>query len=220
MAKLTLEQKLKALDKLSDNYNKGKENIMCGRIGRNQELRDRLKVKFIKTPSFRLNDAMGGGFAKSRISIVSGLPDSGKTFLILETIALEMKKDPGFVVYWLESEGSLSDDNLIEMGIDLDRFYYDQIEREGAAEDVLNKMEGVIAQGLVDMCVINSLKALTPSEEMQKGMDKMQVGLQARMNSKLMRKIIPIVTDNDIALIMTQHLSVDIGSMSRDYKIV
>lgn len=143
-----------------------------------------------------------------------------KTFLLLETIAKKQKEDPEFIAGWLESEGSLSVADLEQMGIDLDRFYYDTATRDGGAEIALNKVEGVIMQGLVDMFVINSLKCLTPSEELQKGMEQMQVGLQARMNAKMMRKITASVTENNIAFIMVQHLTTQIGSMSRDPLIV
>lgn len=220
MAKLSLAERLKALDKLSDNYNKQNGEVVCGRIGRNEELKNRITVEFIETPSLNLNYAMGGGFAKGRITIVAGQPDSGKTFLLLETIAKKQKEDPEFVAGWLESEGSLSVSDLEQMGIDTDRFYYDTIKRTEGAEIALNKVESVVIGGLVDMFVINSLKCLTPSEELQKGMEQMQVGLQARMNAKMMRKLTSAVTDNNVAFVMVQHLTTQIGSMSRDPLIV
>lgn len=220
MAKLSLAERLKALDKLSDNFNNEKGEVISGRIGRNEELRNKIQVEFIKTPSLNLNHAMGGGFAKGRITIVAGQPDSGKTFLLLETIAKKQKEDPEFIAGWLESEGSLSVQDLENIGIDLDRFYYDTIDRQGAAEKALNKVEGVIMQGLVDMFVVNSLKCLVPSEELAKGMEQMQVGLQARMNAKMMRKLTPAVTDNNVAFILVQHLTTQIGTMSKDPLIV
>lgn len=220
MAKLSLAERLKALDKLSDNFNKQNGEVVCGRVGRNEELKKRITVEFIETPSLNLNYAMGGGFAKGRITIVAGQPDSGKTFLLLETIAKKQKEDPEFIAGWLESEGSLSASDLEQMGIDTDRFYYDTVKREEGAEIALNKVESVVIGGLVDMFVINSLKCLTPSEELQKGMEQMQVGLQARMNAKMMRKLTSAVTDNNVAFIMVQHLTTQIGSMSRDPLIV
>lgn len=220
MAKLSLAERLKALDKLSDNFNKERGEVVCGRIGRNEELQKRITVEFIETPSLNLNYALGGGFAKGRVTIVAGQPDSGKTFLLLETIAKKQKEDPEFVAGWLESEGSLSTKDLIQIGIDTDRFYYDTVSRTEGAEVALDKVESVLIGGLVDMFVINSLKCLTPSEELEKSMGQMQVGLQARMNAKMMRKLTSAVTDNNVAFIMVQHLTTQIGSMSRDPLIV
>lgn len=220
MAKLSLAERLKALDKLSDNFNKDHGEVVCGRVGVNEELQKKITVEFIETPSLNLNYAMGGGFAKGRITIVAGQPDSGKTFLLLETIAKKMKEDPEFVAGWLESEGSLSTKDLIQMGIDTERFYYDTVSRSEGAETALDKVESVLIGGLVDMFVINSLKCLTPSEELEKGMGQMQVGLQARMNAKMMRKLTSAVTDNNVAFVMVQHLTTQIGSMARDPLIV
>lgn len=82
MAKASLAERLKALDKLSDNFNKKEGKVISGRIGKSNELKERITVEFIKTPSLRLNEALGGGFAKGRIGIVAGLPDSGLYFVI------------------------------------------------------------------------------------------------------------------------------------------
>lgn len=218
--KLSTQERLKLLDKLSDNFNKKKNEVRTGRLGHNKELKENLKVDFISTPSINLNYALGGGIAKGRATIVAGKPDSGKTFLLLETIAKRQKEDPDFIAGWLESEGSLSLKTLEQVGIDLDRFYYDEIDREGAAEEALDKTEAVIMQGLVDMFVVNSLKCLVPKEELQKSMEQVQVGLQARLNAKMMRKITTAITETNTAFVMIQHLTTQIGTMARDPLIV
>lgn len=218
--KLSTQERLKLLDKLSDNFNKKKNEVRTGRLGHNKELKENLKVDFISTPSINLNYALGGGIAKGRATIVAGKPDSGKTFLLLETIAKRQKEDPDFIAGWLESEGSLSLKTLEQIGIDLDRFYYDEIDREGAAEEALDKTEAVIMQGLVDMFVVNSLKCLVPKEELQKSMEQVQVGLQARLNAKMMRKITTAITETNTAFVMIQHLTTQIGTMARDPLIV
>ena len=81
MAKLPLAERLKALDKLSDNFNKEHGEVICGRVGVNEELQKKITVEFIETPSLNLNYAMGGGFAKGRVTIVAGQPDSGLYFI-------------------------------------------------------------------------------------------------------------------------------------------
>ena len=213
---MSLAERQKTLDKLSENFNKKNNKVIAGRLGKNSELREKISVKFIETPSLNLNYALGGGIPKGRITIVAGQPDSGKTFLLLETIAKKMKEDPNFIVGWLESEESLNIKTLEDLGIDLDRFYFDSISRDGAAEEALNKVEAILLSGAVDMFVINSLKCLVPSEELQKGMEQVQVGLQARMNAKMMRKLTSAVSEQNIAFVMVQHLTTQIGTMARD----
>ena len=65
---------------------------------------EKMTIKWIESPSLRINEITGGGIPKGKISIVTGLEDSGKTSFLLETIALNMKKDPDFMAIWLESE--------------------------------------------------------------------------------------------------------------------
>lgn len=216
MADLNLQEKMKRLDKLSDGFNKKKGKTVVGRISQCQELQDALKVEFIPTPSLNVNEALGGGWPKGRISIVSGNEDSGKTFILLETIGNHMKENPNFMAGWLESEGSITDDNLRQFGIDPERFFYLEVDREGAAEEALNVVESALMTGSIDMFVINSLKCLVPKEEFEKGMEQVQVGLQARMNAKMMRKLTTIVDENNVAFVLVQHLTTQIGTMSRD----
>lgn len=75
--KESLSKRLATLDKISDTVNKKAGKIIIGRIGRTPEIEEKLRVKFVPTPSIDVNDAIGGGgiggFPKSRMSIVSGL---------------------------------------------------------------------------------------------------------------------------------------------------
>ena len=212
----SIAERLKKLDKLSEGFNKTKGKTLIGRISQNEELKNKLTVEFIPTPSMNVNEAIGGGWPKGRITIVSGNEDSGKTFNLLETIGKEMQRNPEFIAGWLESEASLSMQDLELFGIDPERFFYLEVDREGAAEQALDAVESALVTGSIDMFVINSLKCLVPSEEYQKAMGSVQVGLQARMNAKMMRKLTAIVSEQNVAFIMVQHLTTQIGVMHGD----
>ena len=75
-----LKEKLALLDKVAENVNKKAGKKVVGRIGADPEIMDRLKIRFIPTPSTNVNDATGGGFPRRRTTIIAGLPDSGKGF--------------------------------------------------------------------------------------------------------------------------------------------
>ena len=209
---MNLSEKISRLDKIADVENK-KSGVIMGRVSKHQELRDKLTVKFVKTPSLNVNAALGGGYPLGRTTIITGDSDSGKTFHCLETIALNMRENPDFVAAWLESEHSISIKDLELFGIDTERFYFIPITKEEGGEGALNKVELVIATDAVDMVVINSLKCLTPSEEFKKGIGDLQVGSQARMNAKFMRKITATISETNTALVMIQHLTTQIGGM-------
>lgn len=212
MAKKTLAERLKAIDSISNDINKNAGKTIVGRLSNTQELKEKLTSKFIPTPSINVNEAIGGGWPIGNISIVSGLEDSGKTAILLETIAKEQQNNPDFVALWLESEASLKDSMLEMFGIDKERFVVVEHDKEGAGEEAVTRLEAFLASGNFDMCVINSLKALVPSEEFKKTMGEVQVGASARLNSKLMRKLTAIVQENEIALVIVQHLTTKIGA--------
>lgn len=136
-----------------------------------------------------------------------------KTSFLLEIIGTQMKLDPNFVALWVESEESITQEHLKLFNIDKSRFVFFNHEREGAAEDLLDRVEAAIATGAIDMCCINSLKCLVPAEEFKKQMGEHTIGLQARMNSKLMRKYTSLVAENDTVFAIVTHLTTQIGGM-------
>lgn len=79
---------------------------------------DELKHKFIPTPSQNINMAIGdgkvpGGIVRGRITEIAGESGSGKTSLMLETIAMDHKNNAESIWGWLETEGCLSENALL-----------------------------------------------------------------------------------------------------------
>lgn len=209
---MTLQEKLSTIDKISKKINENAGKTVMGRLSHNDEIRDKLVIQYIPTPSQNINKTIGGGFPRRRMTIVTGMPDSGKTSLILETIAKAMKNDPEFIAAWLESESSLELDYVINtFGVDPERFIYIEHEREGAGEAALEKIESILAATVCDMVVINSLKCLVPKEEMDNSIAKQTIALQARMNARMARKFTSLVNDSNAAFVVVQHLSTAIG---------
>lgn len=215
--KAPLKERLKTLDSISSQMNKKFGKVVMGRIGDNPEIMEHLKIKFIPTPSLELNEATGGGFPRRRCSIITGKEDSGKTSLVLETIAKNQKEDPNFVAGWLETENSLEEDYIINtFGIDPERFFLIPMDTTVGAEKTLDIVQSIIAAGSLDLFCINSLRCLVPSKDMENAMEDVSVATAARLNSKMTKRLNAIVAQNDIAFILIGHLSTSIGSMSRD----
>ena len=215
--KKTLTEKLAIIDKMSNSINDTAGKKIMGRIGADPEIAECLKIKFIKTASKNVNEVTGGGFPRKRLTILSGLPDSGKTSMALESIGLNMQENPDFIAGWLESEGSLKIDYLVNtFKIDPKRFVYLKLEKDGAGEIALDRAESIIGSGCCDIFVINSLKALVPTEELVKSLSKTVVGTQARMNARMTRKFGVLIAEHDCAFVVVTHLTVDIGSSSKD----
>ena len=214
--KMSLADKKKMMASMIGKMNDKTGKSVIG-FASDPESKEKLTIAWIPTPSLRINEITGGGFPKGKVSIVAGESDSGKTSYLLETIGLNMQKDPDFMAVWLESEESLEINALTDIfNIDLERFVIIHLDRDGAGEVALDRLESALGMGVFDMCVINSLKCLTPSTEFEKEMGAMTIGLQARMFGKLMRKMVALIAEHNCAFVMTNHLSTNIGVMHGD----
>ncbi len=222
--KMSLNDRLAALDKISDKFNQKCGKKIMGRIGADEEILEKLTLRYIPLPSHELNmaiDPNGGGLPRGRCTIVTGQKDSGKTSILLETIGENQHNLDGtpteFIALWIESENSLTKDQVIGMhNIIPEQFSYIQVPSSVPAETILDTVQGILQAGVVDMVVINSLSCLVPDKEMNTSLQDATVALQARMNSRLTRKFTPVVSEFDTAFVIVAHLTTQIGSMSRD----
>jgi recombination protein RecA len=183
------KKKSSKLDMLNMAMKKIKSSFGEEKIGTLREKKDEMKIEFIKTKSSALNKALNGGLAKGKISEIYGPSQAGKTSTLLETIGYNMSLDPEFVAGWFETEGHFDYDYAVgTFNIDPDRFIVWSMEDEGA-EDGLDMLESILRSGALDILVVNTVAGLTPKSEIDAKMAKMTIGLQARMMSKLMRKL-------------------------------
>ena len=211
----SLAERKKAMKTACDAINKLAGETLIGNL-ENEEIAEVLKVDFIPTVSPRLNAAFGGGWPRGKMSLITGNSDSGKTARLLEDMANGLKTDPDFLGVWIESENSLEEKSINMFGIDAesvkDRFFFLNA-GDKPGEEILDYVIRMAHTG-VDMIVINSLKCLTPSKEFKDSMADANVALQARLNAKFMRVIIPTIATSGTALCIVQHLSTDIGGFS------
>ena len=178
--KKSLSEKLALIDKISEQTNKKYGKTIIGRIGKTPEIMEKLRIKFIPTPSTTYNKAIGGGFARGRLSIITGLRDAGKTGVLLETIAYNMKLDPSFTALWLESEHSLKKEWVVDtFHIDPERFVLIPLNiQEVGTEATLDIVEGLISKKAFDMACINSMKCLIPRQEKEKTIGEESIALE------------------------------------------
>lgn len=211
----SLAERKKAIKEACNAINKAAGDTIIGNL-EDEEIAEVLRVEFIPTVSPRLNNAFGGGWPRGKMSLITGGPDSGKTARLLEDMANGFKTDPDFLGCWIESENSLEESSISMFGIDAEdikeRFFFLNA-GDKPGEEVLDYAIRMAQTG-VDMIVINSLKCLTPSKEYKDSMADQNVALQARLNAKFMRVVIPTIASSGTALCIIQHLSTDIGGFS------
>ena len=98
-------ERMKLVKNVISNINKKeKENVI--NFASEKEMAERLRIEFIPTVSFALNNAFGG-LPRGKMTLVAGGSDCGKTSFLLETIGHNMQMDNDFLCLWIESEDSL-----------------------------------------------------------------------------------------------------------------
>lgn len=175
----------------------------------------KLTKKVIPTPSLELNDALRcGGF--SGIVELYGPNSSGKTSLAIDTIVKNQKLDPDFVVAWLETEGSVTEEILKDHGVDLERLIFWRQEDVGNAENALDIARGFIVGGDVDLIVVNSVAGLTPKTEAEDDLEKQNIALTARLLSKFFRVATGAASKGDVTLLFINQIRDNVGVMFGD----
>ena len=137
------------------------------------------------TGSIGLDLILGGGWPANQWSEVIGDESSGKTSVILKTIAANQAKDPDFITIWIAAEKWVSE-WAETCGVDLKRvFVVETNEMETAYDTAIKFAESKE----IDCIVIDSLPALVPSAEDEKDMEGATVGRGALLTGKFFRKV-------------------------------
>ena len=161
----------------------------------------------ISTGSLGLDLALGvGGLPKGRVIEIYGPESSGKTTLTLHAIAEAQKA--GGVCAFIDAEHALDVGYAKRLGVDTDNLLVSQPD---FGEQALEILETVIRSGAVDLVVVDSVAALTPKVEIDGDMDDQQVGVQARLMSKALRKITGLLSKMNCTVIFINQIRMKIG---------
>ena len=164
-------------------------------------------VEVIPTGSLALDMALGiGGLPKGRIVEIYGPESSGKTTLALHVVANAQKK--GGVSAYIDAEHALDPAYARKLGVDTDSLIVSQPDN---GEQALEIADMLIRSGALDVIVIDSVAALVPKAEIEGEMGDAQVGLQARLMSKAMRKLAGILNKSECTIIFINQLREKVG---------
>jgi recombination protein RecA len=199
------QEKLKALQATLDRLDKsfGKGSVM--RLGDNPSE----KIDVIKTGSISLNRALGvGGFPKGRVVEIYGPESSGKTTLAIHAVA-EAQKNGGIAAI-IDAEHAFDQFYAKNLGVDIENLLISQPDN---GEQALEIADNLIRSGAIDIIVIDSVAALTPKAEIEGEMGDNQMGLQARLMSKALRKLTGTISKANTCCIFINQLREKIGVM-------
>ncbi len=169
----------------------------------------KVDVDAIPTGSLSLDLALGvGGIPRGRVVEIFGPESSGKTTLTLHIVAEAQKR--GGVAAFVDAEHALDPEYARRIGVNIDELL---ISQPDTGEQALDIVESLVRSGAVEVIVIDSVAALTPQAEIEGEMGDQQMGLQARLMSKALRKITNIMAKSGTAVIFTNQIRMKIGIM-------
>ena len=198
-------EKLKALqltmEKLDKTYGKG--SVM--KLGDSPVE----KVEVIPTGSITLDMALGiNGFPKGRVVEIYGPESSGKTTLAIHAIA-EVQKQGGIAAF-IDAGHAFDQFYAQKLGVDVNNLIISQPDN---GEQALEIADNLIRSGAIDLIIVDSVAALTPKAEIEGEMGDSQMGLQARLMSKALRKLTGSINKAGCCCIFINQLRDKIGVM-------
>ncbi len=205
MATDVSKDKLKVLqmtiDKLEKSYGKG--TVM--KLGDNAIE----EIDVIPSGSLTLDLALGvQGYPKGRIVEIYGPESSGKTTLAIHAIA-EVQKQGGIAAI-VDAEHAFDRFYAEKLGVDVENLLISQPDN---GEQALEIADNLIRSGAIDLLVVDSVAALTPQAEIEGEMGDSQMGLQARLMSKALRKLTASINKAGCCCIFINQLREKIGVM-------
>jgi recombination protein RecA len=166
----------------------------------------RMKVETISSGAITLDLALGGGLPKGRVIEIYGPESSGKTTLALHAVA-EVQKAGG-VAAFVDAEHALDPTYSAALGVDIANLLVSQPDNGEAALEIVDQL---VRSSAVDIVIIDSVAALVPRAEIEGEMGDNQVGLQARLMSKALRKVAGNIGKSGCTVIFLNQLRQKIG---------
>ena len=166
-------------------------------------------VPVISSGSLALDRALGvGGYPSGRIVEIYGQESSGKTTLALHAIA-EAQRGGG-VAAFIDAEHALDVRYAANLGVKVQDLLLSQ---PGGGEEALEIVQMLARSNAVDLIVLDSVAALIPKAELDGDMGDQHVGLQARLMSQAMRKLVGCLHKSRTTVIFINQIRMKIGVM-------
>src|SRR5947199_378198 len=199
-------EKEKALDsaiaQITKSYGKG--SIM--KLGEQAAQRE---ITVIPTGALLLDLALGvGGLPRGRVTELYGPESAGKTTLALHVIAEAQKK--GGVAAFVDAEHALDPLYASRIGVNIDELL---ISQPDTGEQALEIVEVLVRSGAIDVIVIDSVAALVPKAEIEGEMGDSHMGLQARLMSQALRKLVGAISRSHTTVVFINQIREKIGVM-------
>jgi recombination protein RecA len=165
-----------------------------------------MNVKRLSSGILPLDIALGGGYPKGRILELSGAESAGKTTIALHAIAEAQRA--GGICAFIDVEHAMNPEWAAKLGVNIADML---ISQPTTGEEALELVDRMVSTGKLSLIVVDSVAALVPKAELEGDMDANQIGLQARLMSKAMRKLCGTVKKTGTIVLFINQIRYKIG---------
>ncbi|MCL2351793.1 MAG: recombinase RecA [Firmicutes bacterium] len=166
-------------------------------------------VPVVPTGCLSIDLALGvGGLPKGRIVEIYGHEACGKTTLALHVVAEAQKL--GGIAGYIDAEHAMDPVYAKNLGVNIDELY---ISQPDSGEQALGICEEMVTSAAIDVVVVDSVAALVPKAEIDGAIGDSHVGLQARLMSQALRKLVGVISKTNCIVIFINQLREQIGGM-------
>lgn len=160
------------------------------------------QIQVIPTGIPAIDKILGvGGIPIGRITEISGRWSVGKTTLALQIIASAQKQ--GHECIFVDAEWAWEgNDYANTLGVDTDKLGFLQTR---VAEDSLDELLEYVEKGKNTLIVIDAVGALHARDEAEKASGDRTIGSQSALMARFCRKIVPMLSLNNNALVVLNH---------------
>lgn len=163
-------------------------------------------IDVIPTGFSKLDKLIGiGGIPHRKLTEITGKTSVGKSTLSYLIIAQAQKQ--GKDCLYADTEFSWDEAYGTSLGVDITKL---DLSQEEYAEQTLQEIEEWARQHTNSLIVLDSIGGLLSRDEAEKKAGEKVIGGQARLVAAFSRKIVPILAHNNVALIVLNHLFLDI----------
>lgn len=152
----------------------------------------------IPTGFTALDSVLGtGGWPRGAVVELYGPPSSGKTTLLLNSIA--HLQGAGAGAAWIDADHTFDAAWAIELGLDLERM---PVAQPVSAEEALGIAQQLAASHAIDLLVIDSPASLVPSLELETAIGDQSPGLHARVLGSGLRRLASAAARSGTAVVL------------------
>ncbi len=172
-----------------------------GEVVTSLDANDNQKIQTISTGCLSLDLALGrGGMCFGRIYEIYGPNSSGKSTLAVNVVIQAQRRK--LKACYIDAEHAVDPQLFSDYGVNNKEL---QLVQGYDGEQNLDILERLIKTGAFSVAVVDSVSALITRAEAEADIDKQQMGAQAKLMSKALRKIGPIASQTGTLLIFVNQ---------------